>query len=311
MTNSDSVIRKAAFAWLEMQSALHDDVIPRDALTTGFEFQGQRVPLLGPKGIFKPKVMALPISIATIPSGPYDDGYSENGQLMYKYRGADPNHPDNVGLRNLMTEKIPLIYFYRLDKGKYLAAWPVFIIGDQPDKLTFTVAVDDAHYVSGNLENEFSDFSVADDTEAEARRRYITATVRQRVHQRSFRVRVLSAYQTQCAMCRLRHEELLGAAHIIPDSEPEGEAVVPNGLSLCKLHHAAFDRNFLGIRPDYTIQVRQQILDEDDGPMLLHGLKGMHGQELLLPNRLENQPNKSLLELRYERYLEQDDTLGY
>jgi hypothetical protein len=39
--------------------------------------------------------------------------------------------------------------------------------------------------------------------------------------------------------------ELLDAAHILPDGHPKGEPVVPNGLALCKLHHAAFDRQRL------------------------------------------------------------------
>ena len=87
------------------------------------------------------------------------------------------------------------------------------------------------------------------------RRAYITTTVRQRLHQRGFRERVLHAYREQCALCRLRHTELLDAAHIITDREEEGTPQVSNGLSLCKLHHAAFDRFLLGITPDYTIPV--------------------------------------------------------
>ena len=47
-------------------------------------------------------------------------------------------------------------------------------------------------------------------------------------------------------------------------------------LALCRLHHAAFDRQFIGIRPDYVVEVWRKILDEDDGPMLPHGLKGLH-----------------------------------
>lgn len=58
------------------------------------------------------------------------------------------------------------------------------------------------------------------DSEDEARRKYITSSVRNRLHQRGFRERVLSAYKEQCALCRLRHRELLDAAHIIPDNEP-------------------------------------------------------------------------------------------
>ena len=109
-----------------------------------------------------------------------------------------------------------------------------------------------------------------------ARRRYTTATVRQRLHQCAFRERVLAAYRQQCAFCRFRHAELLDAAHMLPDTD-EGEPVVANGLALCKLHHAAFDRYFLGVRPDYIVQVRDDLLGETDGPTLVHGIQALHG----------------------------------
>ena len=301
MDKQDFAVRRAAFDWLEHQVAIHGDVLPRDILAQGFDWQGQRVPLLGPQGIFKPRVLNIPISIATIPSGPYDDGYSSDGLLRYRYRGEDPQHRDNAGLRQAMRERTPLIYFYRLDTGKYLAVWPVFIVGDQPDALTFTVEVDDTHSVSqAMVDQRREDFF--EDAATDARRAYITASVRQRVHQRSFRVRVLKAYQEQCAMCRLRHEQLLDAAHIVPDTEPEGEPIVPNGLALCKLHHAAFDGQFLGIRPDYVIEVRQDILRESDGPMLQHGLKEMHHTKLWVPKDRRLRPDADLLALRYEDF---------
>ncbi len=105
-----------------------------------------------------------------------------------------------------------------------------------------------------------------------ARRRYTTATVRQRLHQCAFRERVLAAYRQQCAFCRFRHAELLDAAHMLPDTD-EGEPVVANGLALCKLHHAAFDRYFLGVRPDYIVQVRDDLLGETNCPTLVHGIQ--------------------------------------
>jgi putative restriction endonuclease len=118
----------------------------------------------------------------------------------------------------------------------------VFIVGDDPDSLSFKVAVDDISYMEqDNL----------------ARRIYITSTIRNRLHQRGFRERVLEAYKEQCALCKLRHRELLDAAHIVPDSEPGGEPIIKNGIAFCKLHHAAFDRYFIGIRPDYVIVARK------------------------------------------------------
>jgi putative restriction endonuclease len=102
----------------------------------------------------------------------------------------------------------------------------------------------------------------------------------------------------------LRHEQLLDAAHIIPDKEPEGRATVPNGLALCKFHHAAFDRQFLAVRPDYVVEIRRDIMEEKDGPMLLHGLKGMHEKQILLPRNRAERPDTDLLNRRYEQFLE-------
>ena len=96
---------------------------------------------------------------------------------------------------------------------------------------------------------------------------------------------MLVAYGGKCAFCTLGYRESMDAAHIIPDSELRGEPVVSNGMSLCRLHHAAFDRLLLGVHPDYVIHVRPDILYEIDGPMLRHGLQGLEGQRLLVPSR--------------------------
>jgi len=131
----------------------------------------------------------------------------------------------------------------------------------------------------------------------------VTTLVRQRLHQRTFREKVLRAYREQCALCRLRHPELLDAAHIIPDSEERGEPEVSNGISLCKLHHAAFDAMFLAVTPEYRIEVQPRILEESDGPMLRHGLQELHRQRILLPRGRGMKPDPARLEERYERFL--------
>lgn len=295
----DRQLRVAAFAWLSEQVDIHGDVLPRSILVQGFVLGDRRIPLVSPQGIFKPKIFAeYPLTITTTPSGPYDDSFSHEGLLLYKYRGTDPYHRDNVGLRNAMLEEVPLIYFHGVVPGKYLAVWPVFVVGDDPQRLTFTVAADDYYAIDNYIKN---DFNVLHKSE-EARRIYITSSVKQRLHQRSFRERVIHAYREQCAFCRLKHLELLDAAHIIPDGEPGGEPIVNNGVALCKLHHAAFDSFMLGIRPDYKIEVREDILEEEDGPMLLHGLQGMHMKEIILPKHSNLWPNPDLLELRYKKF---------
>ena len=295
--NIDQKIRLAAFDWLSNQIRARGDVIPRTILAKGFEFEGKRIPLVGPQGIFKPQMMPeIPLSITTVPSSPYDDRSTEEGFLFYRYRGTNPRHRDNVGLRKAMFKRTPIVYFYGIVPGKYMAIWPVYIVGDYPEKLTFKVAVDDVSYAKTNEIYTWSESSLET---SEPRRAYITATVRQRLHQRSFRERVLQAYEQQCACCRLRHQELLDAAHIIPDVEPAGVPEVRNGIALCKLHHAAFDSYFLAIRPDYIVEVRKDIMDEEDGPMLMHGLKGLHNNKIVVPASKRLLPDPALLERRY------------
>jgi len=94
----------------------------------------------------------------------------------------------------------------------------------------------------------------------------------------------------------------LDAAHIIPDGEPESRPTVDNGLALCKLHHAAFDSFIIGITPDYKIEVRKDILDEKDGPMLQHGLKELNGNKIFYPSKKIYRPNKEFLEIRFQRF---------
>ncbi|HKM43735.1 MAG TPA: HNH endonuclease, partial [Limnochordia bacterium] len=128
------------------------------------------------------------------------------------------------------------------------------------------------------------------------------SSFRVRLHQQAFRTRVLQAYRSQCAFCSLRHAELLDAAHIIPDRDPQGEPVVSNGLSLCKIHHAAYDRHFIGVTPDYQIVVRRDLLEEIDGPMLRYGIQEIHKNQLILPTKQVEQPDRDRLALRYEQF---------
>ena len=170
--------------------------------------------------------------------------------------------------------------------------WPVFVVGDDPVALAFSVAMDD-HRVIATAE-----YALADRGE-EGRRSYVTRLTRQRMHQQLFRQRVLRAYREQCSICRLGHDEFLDAAHILPDGHPLGDPVVPNGLALCKLHHAAFDANVLGIRPDLTVQIRLDVLQEKDGPMLKHGLQGFQGVRIAIPRHPSLHPKREFLEQRY------------
>lgn len=302
--NPNLQLRLAAFAHVKGLVGIHGEVLSAGLLRQGFRFRGEQVYLKGQQGIFKPKVLddGAPLSITTGAAGrgtPYRDHFSEGGErLFYHYRAGNPDHVQNRWMRNALNRKLPMIYFHGVVEGAYLPVWPVFVIGDERHREMFQIAVDDAMYarVEAGAGEEH-------DESAEARRAYITRATRRRLHQGGFRARVLKAYRERCALCRLRHTSLLDAAHIIPDSDPRGEPVIGNGLALCKLHHAAFDRNIIGIHPDRIVQVRPDILDEDDGPMLQHGLKNLHEHPLLLPRHKEDYPESARLDERYQEFL--------
>lgn len=74
---------------------------------------------------------------------------------------------------------------------------------------------------------------------------------------------------------------------------------MPNGLGLCKIHHSAFDAYILGIDPDARVHIREDVLEEHDGPMLRYGLQQLHGSQLGLPRKPELQPNRDYLAERF------------
>jgi putative restriction endonuclease len=66
----DELIRLAAFEWLKKQTEIYGETLQRSILTEGFLSSGQRIRLMGPQGIWKPKSMDLPLSITTVMDGP-------------------------------------------------------------------------------------------------------------------------------------------------------------------------------------------------------------------------------------------------
>ena len=299
----DHAIRVAAGRWLRDQTDLHGPELGWNRLTHGFDFRDARIPLVNQRGIWKPRQMEMPLSIRTSWANPYRDSFDPKTALLhYRYFGRDSGHADNAGLRRVMETRRPVIYLHGIRAGRYLPVWPVFVVGDDPPNLTFTVAADHADYAEWQFDAEQAGASPVAGGDRELERAYATRSTLTRIHQRVFRHRVLHAYRSSCAFCRLRQEPLLDAAHIVPDRDPAGDPVVPNGLSLCKIHHAAFDGMFLGVTAKGVIHVRPDLLREKDGPMLQHGLQGLHEMEIHRPRRIVDHPDPDRLNLRYRKF---------
>lgn len=295
VAGAEDEIRAAAFAHLDQLLIRHPDGALPSGEINAFESHGRTMRLIVQTGIWKPAGFEAALSIRTTYTPPnepppYADDLGADGRIRYKYRGTDPQHSDNRALREAMRTQAPLIYFVGVASGMYSAHYPVWIVGEDAAALDFIVAVDEGQRIIGNVDVAWE------------RRDYSLRLTKQRLHQPVFRTRVLRAYDDQCTMCRLRHPELLDAAHILPDTHPKGLPIVPNGLALCKIHHAAYDANIVGIRADLVIEVNRKVLDEVDGPMLRHGLQELHHEHISVPRARDSRPDAERLEERYEQF---------
>jgi putative restriction endonuclease len=292
----DDHLRSACFASLDVLCATYGADVPyRDGLDQGFPFQGSRVPFLSPqKGIFRAAAQRGPaaLSINTSAKSPYDDSESEDG-FRYAYRAGSIDQPDNRALRAAFAAGVPLVYFRATAPGWYEPLYPAFVIEDNPGAKA--VLVSPGRRIGPIDEQDPVPF--ADTLE----RRYAVRQARVRLHQTAFRRRVLVAYRNACTICRLKELSLLDAAHIVGDTQPTGEPVVSNGLSLCSIHHRAFDQDLVGVSPDYQVHVSHRLLEDHDGPML-DLLKTFHGQAIVLPTRVVSRPDREQLAARFERF---------
>lgn len=242
------------------------------------------------RGIWNPADLNATLSVVSNPQGPYADTHVSDSLFAYDYRAGSADG-DNRKLRRALELRLPIILLRWIQAGVFVPVFPVYVVGDDVPNRRFLLALDQ------------SLLAVSDPMNLNPIERvYAERAVKQRLHQPEFRGRVLLAYAQQCAVCTLKHGKLLDAAHIIGDDKPEGIPIVQNGLSLCKIHHAAYDSNLLGISPDYTVHINSELMLEIDGPMLRHGLQAMHGRALSVPQRRADRPSPDRLAERFDEF---------
>ena len=304
MLRPELPIIEAAFNRVAHLESLFGDSIPWAAIKQGFDFAGETVLLANQvQGIFKPKVMstgALSIK-TTMPKGNqiniYDDRLDDKGFYRYSLEAGDPHGERNVYLWQSFEDRSPFVYFHAVAPGVYTAIWPCFVAAIHPKLGYCEIVVGDSDQYG---ENSSPDALYRPPSDFE--RKYEVRESKVRLHQASFRQAVITAYGKKCAISGLPEAKLIEAAHIIPDSHADGYAQVTNGIALSCLHHRAYDRNLIGIDPDYVVHVGDSLLSTSDGPLLENGLKGFHGAHLHLPKHDEDRPNRDYLARRFEQF---------
>ena len=287
----EEVLRERIFERLRVRVQQSGGFLTREELSDFSMGDGTSRRLIDTsKGIWNPRDLVATLSIVSSPDGPYDDQQLSGGRFRYDYR-AGSTDGDNTKLRRAGELGVPLIWLRKFQVNKYIPVFPVYVVEDDPHRRQFLVAIEDA----GRL-------LLSQTNPSELERRYVERMTRHRLHQAMFRGMVIDAYDVRCAVCRLRHGDLLDAAHIVADREETGLAIVTNGISLCKIHHAAYDRDLLGVSGEYVIHINERLLAETDGPMLKHGLQEMHGQLLTVPRHTTSRPDTARLNTRFAQF---------
>jgi len=293
---SDDTIRLLALNRVRELRELWGDSIPESELAKGFPHSGDVVLLKGPQGIFKPRQLTDgPLTIMSTLGSQYEDELlDEANTLRYDYAPPSREH-ENLGLKNLMAAGKPVILLKQVKakpRPEYMVVAPLYVEGFDDRVRQFSLSTR-------------ADLSPRTDTQAgvvlrEIQRAYGETTVQTRLHQAYFRRDVLSVYRSRCCVCELRVRPLLQGAHIVPDSEAAGVPTVQNGLSLCSIHHAAYDRSIVRIKSDYTIAVEQESIEAGDNFARI-SLSEFDGRRIFVPSDITQQPNPDFLDWRFRR----------
>ena len=212
----DLSLRQAAVARAREFAQAYDDLVPLARLREGFWFGAERISFGSfQKGIHRSQsqVGTAALTLTTSFKDPYADAFdSVGGSFMYAYRSGPIDQADNRALRGAFELGTPLVYFRGLAPGQYLVVAPMFVTADDPAARVVVLE-------PGLPVQDMQPGGLVSGPDVRA---YATREARYRLHQQRFKLDVMRAYRHCCAICTLRERDLVQAAHIVPDVEPEG-----------------------------------------------------------------------------------------
>ena len=117
-----------------------------------------------------------------------------------------------------------------------------------------------------------------------------------------FRKKIMVNYNKTCAVCRKRRLSLNGnpeveAAHIL-EKKSRGEDHIQNGISLCRLHHWAFDKGLFSIDDDYKIIIKEEIKKDKNHEEIYK----YEGKKILLPINKDCWPYLKCIKLHRKKH---------
>lgn len=112
-----------------------------------------------------------------------------------------------------------------------------------------------------------------------------------RLGQGSFRLAVIEAYESACAVTTEHSLPALEAAHIKPYAD-NGKHQVSNGLLLRSDIHRLFDRGYVTVTPELRFEVGRKLKEDFENGKSYYGL---HGKYVHPPARPADRPDSELL----------------
>ncbi len=125
------------------------------------------------------------------------------------------------------------------------------------------------------------------------------STTKVRRGQQYFRNAVLNQFDGRCAITGMAMRELLVASHILPwHSHPTERLNVLNGISLSRLHDAAFDMGLISFDIHYRLILSSKLKGELSQRSVAENFGNYAGEPLLLPTDAAYPNEKFLAEHR-------------
>lgn len=113
----------------------------------------------------------------------------------------------------------------------------------------------------------------------------VAATAKIRRGQDYFRAAVLNNFGGRCGVTGIAIRELLNASHILPWADYPLERLNPrNGISLSRLHDAAFDRGLISFDDNLRLLLSRALKNEISQRAVAENFAKYSGETLLLPD---------------------------
>jgi putative restriction endonuclease len=178
----------------------------------------------------------------------YADDLSEDGVIYHYPQTSRPPARDAAEVqatKNAMAHKLPIFVVLpgkRTQARRSLRLGWVCDFDDDSRQFLILFGTETPPSYTAAEAND-APFRLTEDRQRKA------ATVLARAGQQRFRFQVMSKYGSKCAVCEIRHPQLLKAAHICGKAE-KGSDDWRNGIPLCATHHDAFDSHLFCIDPN-------------------------------------------------------------